>query len=96
MQPIEAALASLEGQKSPNYAATAKKFGVGRSTLSRRHRGVTGPRQPIQEYYSLLSSQQERDLINYINVLTSCSTPPINLIVKLFTYNLLKKHLGKN
>ena len=96
MQPIEAALASLEGQKSPNYAATAKKFGVGRSTLSRRHRGVTGLRQPIQECRSLLSSQQERDLVNYIDVLTSCGTPPTNSMVKLFAYNLLKKHLGKN
>ena len=44
MDPIEAALESLESLKpgeSPNYTAVAKKYGVQRSTLSRRHRRVT-------------------------------------------------------
>ena len=33
---IEAALADLESQEVPNYAATARKHGVDRITLSRR------------------------------------------------------------
>ena len=43
MDPLEAALASLEslrpGEK-PNYAITVRKFGINRSTLSRRYKGV--------------------------------------------------------
>jgi len=32
---MEAALAGLESQESPNYTATVKKYGADRSTLSR-------------------------------------------------------------
>ena len=43
MDPLKAALALLEllrpGEK-PNYAVTARKFGIDRSTLLRRHKGV--------------------------------------------------------
>ena len=43
MDPLEAALASLEslrpGEK-PNYAVTARKFGINHSTLLWRHKGV--------------------------------------------------------
>ncbi len=41
MASIEAALADLALQDSSNYTATAKKFNINRSTLSRRHRGKT-------------------------------------------------------
>jgi hypothetical protein len=39
---IELAIADLESQESLNYTVTAKKWNIDRSTLSRRHRGVTG------------------------------------------------------
>ena len=38
---IEAAIADLESQKAPNYAATAKKFDIDRKTLIRRYKGET-------------------------------------------------------
>jgi len=43
MEPIEAALVAIESLgpgESINYAAIAKKYGVERSTLSRRHRAI--------------------------------------------------------
>jgi hypothetical protein len=36
---IQAAITNLESQKRLNYAATAKKWNLDRSTLSRRHQG---------------------------------------------------------
>ena len=56
MTPIEKALADLESQKCPNYSKTALLFGVDRSTLSRRHRGVTGSRAEKISNGKLLSS----------------------------------------
>lgn len=58
MDPLEAAIASLESLKlgeSINYTQVAKKFGVDRSTLSRRHRGVTGSREQKTENERLLN-----------------------------------------
>ena len=39
---IDEAIADLETQDRPNIAATAKKYRVDRTTLSRRFRGKTG------------------------------------------------------
>ena len=44
MDPIKAALAALSLQSKPNYTQTAKEYRVERSTLSRRHRNITGLR----------------------------------------------------
>jgi hypothetical protein len=42
---IELAIADLETQEYLNYAATAKKYKVERTTLSRRYRGVIGSKE---------------------------------------------------
>ena len=49
MDPINAALAALELQDSPNYTWTAKEFNVNRTTLSRRHRRITRTREDATE-----------------------------------------------
>ena len=43
-QRMQAALAEIESLKDPNYTKIAKKYGLGRSTLSRRARGKTASR----------------------------------------------------
>ena len=43
MAAIDKALADLDLQEHPNYSETVKKYGVDRTTLSRRHKNVTGP-----------------------------------------------------
>jgi hypothetical protein len=55
MAPIDDALAALETQEHPNYKDTAKKFGVDRSRLSRRHRGITTSREEAAKDKRLLS-----------------------------------------
>ena len=44
MQAIDKALKDLASQESPNYGATARKYGIDRTTLSRRHRGLARSR----------------------------------------------------
>ena len=40
MQAINKALKDLASQESPNYSTTARKYGIDRTTLLRRHRGL--------------------------------------------------------
>jgi len=47
---IEAAIADLESQDRQNIAATAKKWGVARETLSKRFRGKTVSNQEANLY----------------------------------------------
>jgi hypothetical protein len=44
MSPIDKALRDLKSQDFPNISATAKEWGVNRSTLLRNFNGVTRPR----------------------------------------------------
>jgi transposase-like protein len=49
---IESAITDLESQSRLNYSAIAKKWGIERTTLSRRYRGQTGTRQEAASYTS--------------------------------------------
>ena len=40
MQAIDKALKDLALQESPNYGTTARKYGINRTTLLRRSRGL--------------------------------------------------------
>ena len=66
MSPIEAAIDDLKLQEHPNIAAT-RKFEVNRSTLLRRYKSVTSSRSNRVENISLLSLQQSKSLVSYIN-----------------------------
>jgi hypothetical protein len=58
MAAIDKALADLDLQEHPNYSETVKKYGVNRTTLSRRHKGITGPSTFRADNVSLLIYQQ--------------------------------------
>jgi len=96
MTSIEAALADLALQDSSNYTATAKKFNINRSTLSRRHRGKTAFVKESKQTTSILSNQQEKELIRYINKLIERGIPPLNAMIRVFAYNISGKQPGKN
>ncbi|KAF2182289.1 hypothetical protein K469DRAFT_729031 [Zopfia rhizophila CBS 207.26] len=81
---MEAALAALEflkPSKRLNYTATAKKFGVGRDALSRRHRGN-------------LSPAQESHLIGYIDRLCERGLPPTKRMIQNFAQEIAHKYVG--
>ena len=96
MASIDAALADLALQDSPNYTETARRFNVNRSTLSRRHRGVTVSIKEGRQTTSILSNQQEKSLISYINQLTERGIPFTNAMIQVFARNLSKKEPEKN
>ncbi len=96
MTSIEAALADLALQKSSNYTATAKKFNINRSTLSRRHRSIIVFVKKSKQTTSILSNQQEKELIRYINKLIERDIPSLNVMIRVFVYNISGKQSGKN
>jgi len=96
MTSIEAALADLALQDSFNYTATAKKFNINRSTLSRRHRNKTIFVKKSKQTTSILSNQQEKELIRYINKLIERDISSFNVMIRVFAYNISEKQSGKN
>jgi hypothetical protein len=96
MDSINAALAALELQDPPNYTATAKLYNIDRTTLSRRHRGITAAKGSAPPPTSLLSFQQKKDLVRYINQLTNRGLPPTVAMVRQFACNISGKWPGKN
>jgi hypothetical protein len=91
MDPIQEAIAEIESREPGDefsYQAIAKKYGVARMTLMRRHKGET-------EAYSVrklsLHPQHETELIRYIDTLTERRLPPTRLIIQRFALNLAGK-----
>jgi hypothetical protein len=94
---IQAAITDLESQDRVNYAATAKKWNIDRSTLSRRHRGKTASNQDANSYARRqLTDTQEKTLIQYINKLSNRGLPPTPQIVKNLAEEIIGITLGKN
>ena len=94
---IQAAITELESQEDINYTATAKKWRIDRSTLSRRHRGKTGLNQDATSYSrKQLTDTQEETLITYINKLNDRGFPPTPQILKNIAESIIYKPLSKN
>jgi len=96
MTSIEAALADLALQDSFNYTATAKKFNINLSMLSWWHRGKTIFVKKSKQTTSILSNQQEKELIRYINKLIERDILSLNAMIHVFAYNISEKQSGKN
>ena len=94
---IELAIADLESQVCLNYADAAKKWNIDRSMLSRRHRGVTGPKEDHYSYtLKALTDVQENVLVRYINELSARGLSPTSQIVKNLAEELAGKEVGQN
>jgi transposase-like protein len=70
------AIGSREDGASFAYREVANKFGVNRTTLSWRHRGVQGSSEEIGKAQQLLNPQQELELVRYIERCTRRGLPP--------------------
>ena len=53
-QRIEAAMASLNAQKKPNYAKAARDWNLGRTAVGRRFEGKTVSRAEANSEYRML------------------------------------------
>jgi hypothetical protein len=81
---MDNALADLELRKEDEkftLQAIASFHGVDRSALSKRWRGVTGPRSDGYAQQQLFSPQQEDELVRYIEDLSAKSLPPTRTMI---------------
>jgi len=94
---LELAVDDLAKQANPNFLATARRFQVHRTTLSRRFQGTQQNRRIAHsETQQCLSIAQEETLIRFINNLTDRSLPPTSQIVHNVAEELSGKPVGKN
>jgi hypothetical protein len=96
MAPIDDALEDLKSQEHPNYSYTAKKYGIERTKLSRRHRGIIGSKEEATEEKRLLNKQQQKNLVQYVNTLSERGLPPTNAMVRNFARDICGKQPGHN
>jgi hypothetical protein len=96
MDPIQEAIAEIESRELGDefsYQAIAKKYGVARMTLMRRHKGET-------EAYGLrrlsLHPEHEAELVRYIKTLTERRLPPTRTIVQQFASELAGKPVSES
>ncbi|KAF2851074.1 hypothetical protein T440DRAFT_79185 [Plenodomus tracheiphilus IPT5] len=99
MNSIEAALAAIDalmpGEKI-NYTQIAQDYGVVRSTLTRRHQGVSVSRNTKAENQQVLHPQQEQELLRYVEHLTRQGLPPTRSMIQNFALQIAKKELGEH
>lgn len=99
MSSIEAALAAIDALKPReklNYKKIADKYGCNRTTLARRHQGVSASRNTKAENQQALHPRQEQELLRYIEHLTRQGLPPTRAMIRRFASEIAKKELGKN
>ncbi|KAL3707621.1 hypothetical protein TMatcc_005602 [Talaromyces marneffei ATCC 18224] len=90
------ALRSLKPDEKPNISLVARTYGVNQLNLSKRFRGVTGSKEAQYNNQRLLSKQQSRTLIKWINQLTERGLPPTNSMLENFAREISGKEPGKN
>jgi transcriptional regulator with XRE-family HTH domain len=73
----------------------ADKYGVDRSTLGRRWRGVTRSKEEGYASQQALSPQQEIELVQYIERLTKRGLPPTREMIRNFSSEVAKRQLGE-
>ena len=87
MAPIDEALAAIESLKPGEkliYQEIADQYGVDRSTLARRHKGIQAPRETKDSNQQKLTQQQEEELVGYIEELTARHIPPTREMIANF------------
>jgi superfamily II DNA/RNA helicase len=77
-------LESHEAGDNPPYRKVAEKFGVDRTTLSRRRRGARRSNEAAGEAQQLLNPQQELELVRYIEKRIKHGFPPTREMVQNF------------
>jgi hypothetical protein len=87
MNPIDAAIEMIESREpgaSSSYRAVAKQFKVDRTTLLQRHKGIARSYADAAAYKQLLNTQQELELVQYIERCTERGLLPTREMVRNF------------
>ena len=94
---IAEAIADLNTQESPNFAATAKKYKIDRCTLQRRFTGKHAEiRKAHLETQGKLTAAMERVLVERINTLSARGMPPTVQFVKNLVAEMVREEVGKH
>jgi hypothetical protein len=94
---IELAITDLNRENAPAIAVIATRYGLQRSTLSRRWHGITSSRaEATSEHHQRLTIAQEEVLIDQINKLTVRKMPPTTQIVRNMAEEIIESPVGKN
>ncbi|KAF1360848.1 hypothetical protein EJ07DRAFT_176935 [Lizonia empirigonia] len=88
MEDALADLDALDSSEEVCYATIAKKHGVDRSTLSRKHQGVSGSRAEAGLARRNLQPEQEAELVKYIEGLTERKLPPTREMVQNYASDI--------
>jgi hypothetical protein len=92
---LEAAIKEVNTLDKPNYSALAIKWDVHRSTLSRRHRGVTVSRtEATSIYHKLLTDAQEELLLQDIETLGKAGLYLTPRIIQNTVEGLVQHEIG--
>jgi hypothetical protein len=89
-------LESLEPGEKIKSNKVAKKYGVDRSTLSRRFRGKTGSKKAKYDSQQFLTKQQSKTLCEYVDKLTRRGLPPTTAMITNFAADIAGKRPGIN
>jgi transposase-like protein len=93
MSPILDAIAAINALKPGEkiqYAKVARKYGVDRMTLTRRHQGTQGTITEKNINQQRLTPQQEEELVTYIIGLTERHLEPTREIIANFALKIGK------
>jgi hypothetical protein len=99
MSPIEAALAAIDARgpgEQFSYRQVAKEYGCNRTTLARRHQGVSTSCATKAANQQALYPQQEQELLQYIKVLTQRGLPPTRALIRRLASEIAKRELRKH
>jgi hypothetical protein len=97
MAPIDDAIAAFKLQDPDaqlSLQAISDQYGVERSTLGRRVRGVTRPKQVQAAAQQHLNPQQELELCAYIEDLTKQGLPPTRAMIQNFASKVAKTRVS--
>ena len=97
MSSINAALAAIESLKPGeklSYRKIAAEYHCSRTTLARRHQGISASRDTKAQNQQALHPQQEQELLRYIERLTRQGLPPIRPMIRRFASSIAGKELG--
>jgi transposase len=99
MNLIQEAIEYIESRESEeefSYREVAKKFKVGRTTLSRRHQGTQRSNETWGRDKQLLSPQQEHELVLYIEICARRGLPPTREMIQNFASTITKCEVSQS
>jgi hypothetical protein len=99
MAPIDNAIAAIEVRQAGGKVLLreyANRFGVHRSTLGQRWRRVTVSQEEGYGKLLAVSSQQELELVRYIEDITKQGLPPTSDMIRNFASEVAHKELGSS